>query len=215
MHSQIFSSLRKNSFKRACRRVVHSQVPVSYGGQPLTPQLLRSAGNCPTAHQACGHGKPFLQGMRANNAVQCAFYHGTQGTLVGSSGLRSRLIGRRVKHRIFVRFCPRRKPIGRSLPLALPVLEPGKHAQVAKTVSNQRVSRANLPPPQLLMNSRCYFPRFNKSRICWNGKRDACWKSVHAGQEPDWPCWPCINTYGRPSRPCATTAATGPPSCLP
>ena len=51
VHSQNFSSLRKNSFKHACRRVTQSQAPVSYRGQPLTPQLLRRTGSCPPPTQ--------------------------------------------------------------------------------------------------------------------------------------------------------------------
>ena len=49
VHSQNFPTLRKNSFKRACRRVIQQQAPVSYRGQPLTPQLLRRTGSCPPA----------------------------------------------------------------------------------------------------------------------------------------------------------------------
>ena len=47
VHSQNFSSLRKNSFKTACRRAMVGQRPVTYRGQVLTPQLLRRTGNCP------------------------------------------------------------------------------------------------------------------------------------------------------------------------
>ena len=47
VHSQNFLSLRKNSFKTACRRATVGQRPVTYRGQVLTPQLLRRTGNCP------------------------------------------------------------------------------------------------------------------------------------------------------------------------
>ena len=47
VHSQNFASLRKNSFKTACRRTVVRSEPVRYRGQVLTPRLLRRTGNCP------------------------------------------------------------------------------------------------------------------------------------------------------------------------
>ena len=47
VHSQNFASLRKNSFKTACRRTVAKSEPVRYRGQVLTPRPLRRTGNCP------------------------------------------------------------------------------------------------------------------------------------------------------------------------
>ena len=47
MHSQNFASLRKNSFKTACRRAIARSEPVQYRGQVLTLRLLRRMGNCP------------------------------------------------------------------------------------------------------------------------------------------------------------------------
>ena len=47
VHSQNFASLRKNSFKTACRLAIKSSEPVRYRGQVLTPRLLRRTGNCP------------------------------------------------------------------------------------------------------------------------------------------------------------------------
>ena len=56
--SQNYSSLRKRSFKSACRRAVAAQQPVSYRGQQLTPvQVLRS-GNCPSRHSGRSSGRP-------------------------------------------------------------------------------------------------------------------------------------------------------------
>ena len=45
VHSQNFASLRKNSFKTACRRAIARSE--RYRGQVLTPRLLRRTGNCP------------------------------------------------------------------------------------------------------------------------------------------------------------------------
>ena len=68
VHSQNFPALRKNSFKRACRRVIQQQAPVSYRGQPLTLQLLRRTGNCPPA----GSGRPPTAAPRTRRAGQQA-----------------------------------------------------------------------------------------------------------------------------------------------
>ena len=58
VHSQHYSSLRKRSFKSACRRAVVAQQPVSYRGQQLTPVQVRRSGNCPPRHSGQGSGRP-------------------------------------------------------------------------------------------------------------------------------------------------------------
>ena len=58
VHSQNYSSLRKRSFKSACRRAVVAQQPVSYRGQQLTPVQVRRSGNCPPRHSGQGSGRP-------------------------------------------------------------------------------------------------------------------------------------------------------------
>ena len=57
VHSQNYSSLRKRSFKSACRRAVVAQQPVSYRGQQLTPVQVRRSGNCPPRHSGQGSGR--------------------------------------------------------------------------------------------------------------------------------------------------------------
>ena len=57
VHSQNYSSLRKRSFKSACRRAVVAQQPVSYRGQQLTPVQVRRSGNCPPSHPGRGSGR--------------------------------------------------------------------------------------------------------------------------------------------------------------
>ena len=57
VHSQNYSSLRKRSFRSACRRAVVAQQPVSYRGQQLTPAQVRRSGNCPPSHQGRGSGR--------------------------------------------------------------------------------------------------------------------------------------------------------------
>ena len=57
VHSQNYSSLRKRSFRSACRRAVVAQQPVSYRGQQLTPVQVRRSGNCPPSHQGNGSGR--------------------------------------------------------------------------------------------------------------------------------------------------------------
>ena len=47
VHSQNYSSLRKRSYKKACRRATDAQQPVAYRGQQLTPLQVRRSGNCP------------------------------------------------------------------------------------------------------------------------------------------------------------------------
>ena len=66
VHSQNYSSLRKRSFKSACRRAVVAQQPVSYRGQPLTPVQVRRSGNCPPSRS--GHGSYRLPRQRAGLA---------------------------------------------------------------------------------------------------------------------------------------------------
>ena len=58
VHSQNYSSLRKRSFKSACRRAVVAQQPVSYRGQQLTPVQVRRSGNCPPRHSGRSSGRP-------------------------------------------------------------------------------------------------------------------------------------------------------------
>ena len=58
VHSQHYFSLRKRSFKSACRRAVVAQQPVSYRGQQLTPVQVRRSGNCPPRHSGQGSGRP-------------------------------------------------------------------------------------------------------------------------------------------------------------
>ena len=58
VHSQNYSSLRKRSFKSACRRAVVAQQPVSYRGQQLTPVQVRRSGNCPPRHSGQSSGRP-------------------------------------------------------------------------------------------------------------------------------------------------------------
>ena len=58
VHSQDYSSLRKRSFKSACRRAVAAQQPVSYRGQQLTPVQVRRSGNCPPRHSGRSSGRP-------------------------------------------------------------------------------------------------------------------------------------------------------------
>ena len=58
VHSQNYSSLRKRSFKAACRRAVDAQQPVSYRGQQLTPVQVRRSGNCPPRHSGRSTGRP-------------------------------------------------------------------------------------------------------------------------------------------------------------
>ena len=41
MHSQNYSSLRKRSYKKACRRATEAQQPVAYRGQQLTQLQVR------------------------------------------------------------------------------------------------------------------------------------------------------------------------------
>ena len=66
VHSQNYSSLRKRSFKSACRRAVVAQQPVSYRGQQLTPVQVRRSGNCPPSRS--GHGSCRLPRQRAGLA---------------------------------------------------------------------------------------------------------------------------------------------------
>ena len=66
VHSQNYSSLRKRSFKSACRRAVVAQQPVSYRGQQLTPVQVRRSGNCPPRHS--GHSSGRLSRQRAGLA---------------------------------------------------------------------------------------------------------------------------------------------------
>ena len=61
VHSQNYSSLRKRSFKSACRRAVVAQQPVSYRGQQLTPVQVRRSGNCPPRHSGQSSGRPTRQ----------------------------------------------------------------------------------------------------------------------------------------------------------
>ena len=58
VHSQNYSSLRKRSFKSACRRAVVAQQPVSYRGQQLTPVQVRRSGNCPPRHPGRDSDRP-------------------------------------------------------------------------------------------------------------------------------------------------------------
>ena len=58
VHSQNYSSLRKRSFKTACRRAVAAQQPVSYRGQQLTPLQVRPSGNCPPRSSGRHSGRP-------------------------------------------------------------------------------------------------------------------------------------------------------------
>ena len=58
VHSQNYSSLRKRSFKSACRRAVVAQQPVSYRGQQLTPVQVRRSGNCPPRNSGPSSGRP-------------------------------------------------------------------------------------------------------------------------------------------------------------
>ena len=58
VHSQNYSSLRKRSFRSACRRAVDAQQPVSYRGQVLTPAQVQRSGNCPPQHPSRGSGRP-------------------------------------------------------------------------------------------------------------------------------------------------------------
>ena len=58
VHSQNYSSLRKRSFKSACRRAVVAQQPVSYRGQQLTPVQVRRSGNCPPRYPGQSSGRP-------------------------------------------------------------------------------------------------------------------------------------------------------------
>ena len=55
-----YSSLRKRSFKSACRRAVVAQQPV-YRGQQLTPVQVRRSGNCPPRHSGRSSGRPLRQ----------------------------------------------------------------------------------------------------------------------------------------------------------
>ena len=68
VHSQNYSSLRKRSFKSACRRAVVAQQPVSYRGQQLTPVQVRRSGNCPPRHSGQGSGR--LSRQRAGLACK-------------------------------------------------------------------------------------------------------------------------------------------------
>ena len=68
VHSQNYSSLRKRSFKSACRRAVVAQQPVSYRGQQLTPLQVRRSGNCPPRHSGQGSGR--LSRQRAGLACK-------------------------------------------------------------------------------------------------------------------------------------------------
>ena len=61
VHSQNYSSLRKRSFKSACRRAVVAQQPVSYRGQQLTPVQVRRSGNCPPRHPGRSSSRPTRQ----------------------------------------------------------------------------------------------------------------------------------------------------------
>ena len=58
VHSQNYSSLRKRSFKSACRRAVVAQQPVSYRGQQLTPAQVRRSGNCPPRRSSRSSDRP-------------------------------------------------------------------------------------------------------------------------------------------------------------
>ena len=58
VHSQNYSSLRKRSFKSACRRAVVAQQPVSYRGQQLTPVQVRRSGNCPPRRSSRSSDRP-------------------------------------------------------------------------------------------------------------------------------------------------------------
>ena len=216
VHSQIFSSLRKNSFKRACRRVVHSQVPVSYGGQPLTPQLLRSAGNGPTAHQACGHGKlPSRHAGQQCRPVRVLSWNA--GHLGRQQWAEIKTYWPQGEAQKFCEVLPAQETHWKEPAASAPGSRAGQARSGGKDRKQSEGKQSKPPSTTAADELKVLFSpdSINLGYAGRNGKRDACWKSVHAGQEPDWPFWPCINTYGRPSRPCATTAATGPPSCLP
>ena len=58
VHSQNYSSLRKRSYKKACRRAVDAQQPVPYRGQQLTPLQVRRLGNCPPRLAGRRSGRP-------------------------------------------------------------------------------------------------------------------------------------------------------------
>ena len=58
VHSQNYSSLRKRSYKKACRRAVDAQQPVPYRGQQLTPLQVRRSGNCPPRLAGRRSGRP-------------------------------------------------------------------------------------------------------------------------------------------------------------
>ena len=68
IHSRNFPSLRKNSFRRACRAVATSNSPVQYRGQPLTPQMIQNTGNCPPAAAPAQQSMP--RQRRAGRAVK-------------------------------------------------------------------------------------------------------------------------------------------------
>ena len=58
VHSQNYSSLRKRSYKKACRHATDAQQPVAYRGQQLTPLQVRRAGNCPPRHPGQRQSRP-------------------------------------------------------------------------------------------------------------------------------------------------------------
>ena len=58
------------SFKHACKKVAVSQRPVSYGGQPLTPTMLRRMGNCPPPARTKAASAPRARAGRTTQALR-------------------------------------------------------------------------------------------------------------------------------------------------
>ena len=128
VHSQNYSSLRKRSFKSACRRAVAAQQPVSYRGQQLTPVQVRRSGNCPPRHSGRGSGRPPRQ--RAGLAIS-EFFLGTPGAWVSNSGPRSSL-GYRQRPSRSVTFSSCRRHTGRP-PHCFPRLAGTAYRQLRRT----------------------------------------------------------------------------------
>ena len=59
----------EKSFKHACNQIAVSQCPVSSGGQPLTPTVLRRMGNCPPPARAKVASVPRARAGRATQAI--------------------------------------------------------------------------------------------------------------------------------------------------
>ena len=53
IHSSNYSQIRKCSYPNACRRALRDDDTVTYRGQPLTPQQVRSQGHCPPEAASC------------------------------------------------------------------------------------------------------------------------------------------------------------------